>query len=109
MGSRGLKLHHTRDWLEVGHPAVRRLMEWCGGPRPAVPPPHCGRRRACGHSAAGGATMPSHASVARLDYVFVGDGPAIAGARLLGERPGAMGFYPSDHLALAATLRGWAE
>lgn len=56
----------------------------------------------------GGATMPSHAPVARLDYLFVGTGPALTGAVLFGERPDADGFYPSDHLGLAVTLR-WPD
>jgi endonuclease/exonuclease/phosphatase family metal-dependent hydrolase len=42
---------------------------------------------------------------ARLDYVFVGPGPAIVRAALLGDRPDAEGFYASDHFGVAATLR----
>lgn len=53
----------------------------------------------------GGATMPSHAPVARLDYAYVGGGPLVTGATLLGDRPDADGFYPSDHLGLTVTLR----
>lgn len=60
------------------------------------------------HGGAGGATMPSHAPVARLDYLFVGAEPALIGATLLGDQPDANGFYPSDHLGVSATLR-WPE
>jgi endonuclease/exonuclease/phosphatase family metal-dependent hydrolase len=57
------------------------------------------------HPTASGPTMPSHAPVARLDYIFIGPGLAITQAMRLGEQPDADGFYSSDHLGVAATLR----
>jgi hypothetical protein len=41
----------------------------------------------------------------RIDYVFVGPGPEIVRAVLLGTQPDADGFYASDHFGVAATLR----
>jgi endonuclease/exonuclease/phosphatase family metal-dependent hydrolase len=58
-----------------------------------------------------GATMPSHRPLsptdrpARIDYVLVGPGPKIVRAVLLGTVPDADGFFASDHLGVAATLR----
>jgi endonuclease/exonuclease/phosphatase family metal-dependent hydrolase len=52
-----------------------------------------------------GPTMPSQAPVARLDYILVGPGLTITQAMRLGEQPDADGFYSSDHLGVAATLR----
>jgi endonuclease/exonuclease/phosphatase family metal-dependent hydrolase len=45
------------------------------------------------------------ASHMRIDYVFVGPGPEIVRAVLLGTQPDADGFYASDHFGVAATLR----
>jgi endonuclease/exonuclease/phosphatase family metal-dependent hydrolase len=42
---------------------------------------------------------------ARFDYIFVGPGPEIVRAMLLGDQPDAEGFYASDHFGVAATLR----
>jgi endonuclease/exonuclease/phosphatase family metal-dependent hydrolase len=53
---------------------------------------------------AAGLTMPSQAPSARIDYILVGDGLAVLGASRLGDDPDPDGFYPSDHLGLAATL-----
>jgi endonuclease/exonuclease/phosphatase family metal-dependent hydrolase len=41
----------------------------------------------------------------RIDYIFVGPGPEVVRAVLLGDRPDAEGFYASDHFGVAATLR----
>jgi endonuclease/exonuclease/phosphatase family metal-dependent hydrolase len=55
--------------------------------------------------------MPSHRPttprdrLTRFDYVLVGPGPEIIDAELLGVRPDQDGFYASDHLGVAATLR----
>jgi endonuclease/exonuclease/phosphatase family metal-dependent hydrolase len=57
------------------------------------------------HGEAVGATMPSHAPVVRLDYLFVGAGPVLGQTTLLGDEPDGEGFYPSDHLGVAAVLR----
>jgi endonuclease/exonuclease/phosphatase family metal-dependent hydrolase len=56
------------------------------------------------HSAEPGPTMPSHAPVARLDYVLLPPGARAVGATRLGDHPDAAGFYPSDHLGLAVTV-----
>ncbi|HEX2037364.1 MAG TPA: endonuclease/exonuclease/phosphatase family protein [Chloroflexota bacterium] len=45
---------------------------------------------------------------ARFDYLFVGPGPEVGRAVLLGEEPDADGFYASDHFGVAATLR-WPQ
>jgi endonuclease/exonuclease/phosphatase family metal-dependent hydrolase len=52
-----------------------------------------------------GATMPSHAPVSRIEYILIGDGPTFASAARIGATPDADGFYASDHLGVAATLR----
>ena len=52
-----------------------------------------------------GATMPSHAPVVRLDYLFVSPEVRVIRAERLGELPDPDGFYPSDHLGVSATLR----
>jgi len=52
-----------------------------------------------------GPTMPSHAPTSRIDYILVGPGPSIVQAVRLGEQPDSEGFYASDHLGVAATLR----
>jgi endonuclease/exonuclease/phosphatase family metal-dependent hydrolase len=52
-----------------------------------------------------GPTMPSHAPISRIDYILVGPGPSIVEAVRLGEQPDEEGFYASDHLGVAATLR----
>ncbi len=41
----------------------------------------------------------------RIDYIFVGPGPEIVRAVLLGTQPDADGFYASDHFGVATTLR----
>jgi endonuclease/exonuclease/phosphatase family metal-dependent hydrolase len=56
------------------------------------------------HPAEPGPTMPSHAPVVRIDYVLVPSGARVLAATRLGDRPDADGFYPSDHLGLAATV-----
>lgn len=52
-----------------------------------------------------GPTMPSEAPAVRLDYLLVGPGLDVAQAVRLGEQPDPDGFYPSDHLGVAATFR----
>jgi endonuclease/exonuclease/phosphatase family metal-dependent hydrolase len=52
-----------------------------------------------------GPTMPSQAPVIRIDYIFVCPGPAILRSMRLGDRADTDGFYPSDHLGVAATLQ----
>jgi endonuclease/exonuclease/phosphatase family metal-dependent hydrolase len=51
-----------------------------------------------------GPTMPSEAPTVRIDYILVGDGLTALGAAVLGDRPDADGFYPSDHRGVVATL-----
>jgi endonuclease/exonuclease/phosphatase family metal-dependent hydrolase len=51
-----------------------------------------------------GATMPSHAPVSRIDYIFVGPGLGVVDARRIGNQPDPDGFFPSDHLGVGATL-----
>jgi endonuclease/exonuclease/phosphatase family metal-dependent hydrolase len=52
-----------------------------------------------------GPTMPSQAPVVRIDYLFVTPGPAVVQAWRLGDEADADGFYPSDHLGVAAAFR----
>jgi endonuclease/exonuclease/phosphatase family metal-dependent hydrolase len=56
------------------------------------------------HPRDAGPTMPSHEPVARIDYILVGTGISVVDAVRLGADPDGDGFYPSDHLGLAATL-----
>jgi endonuclease/exonuclease/phosphatase family metal-dependent hydrolase len=51
-----------------------------------------------------GATMPSHAPVVRLDYLFISPGVSVSRADRMGDQPDPDGFYPSDHLGVTATL-----
>ena len=41
----------------------------------------------------------------RIDYIFVGPGPDVVRAGVLGDRPDRDGFYASDHFGVATTLR----
>jgi endonuclease/exonuclease/phosphatase family metal-dependent hydrolase len=52
-----------------------------------------------------GLTMPSQAPAVRLDYLLVSPHLAVEHALRFGQEPDADGFYPSDHLGVAATLR----
>lgn len=52
-----------------------------------------------------GPTMPAQAPLRRIDYIFVSPGPVVVQAVRFGEQPDPEGFYPSDHLGVAATLR----
>jgi beta-glucosidase len=45
----------------------------------------------------------------RIDYVFVGPGPDIVRAVLIGNEPDGEGFCASDHFGVAATLRWHAD
>ncbi|HEY8490426.1 MAG TPA: endonuclease/exonuclease/phosphatase family protein [Dehalococcoidia bacterium] len=51
-----------------------------------------------------GPTFPSHRPSRTLDYVLAGQGLHVRGARLVGDRPDALGYYPSDHLGVLANL-----
>jgi endonuclease/exonuclease/phosphatase family metal-dependent hydrolase len=68
--------------------------------------PRIGLRDAwvCANPADPGATMPSHAPVSRLDYVFVGPGLRVIDARRIGTQPDPDGFFPSDHQGVAAIV-----
>lgn len=59
-------------------------------------------RAACG--AVAGPTFPSHAPARTLDYILAGRGLTVRDARLVGHEPDALGYYPSDHLGVLATL-----
>jgi endonuclease/exonuclease/phosphatase family metal-dependent hydrolase len=52
-----------------------------------------------------GLTMPGQAPAVRLDYILVSPHLAVEQAVRFGQEPDADGFYPSDHLGVAATLR----
>lgn len=52
-----------------------------------------------------GPTMPSQAPVVRLDYIFFSPECSARSARRFGQEPDADGFYPSDHLGVAASLQ----
>jgi endonuclease/exonuclease/phosphatase family metal-dependent hydrolase len=52
-----------------------------------------------------GLTVPSQAPAVRLDYILVSPHLAVEQAVRFGQVPDADGFYPSDHLGVAATLR----
>ncbi len=56
------------------------------------------------HPVDGGPTMPSELPTHRLDYIFIGNSFQIQAVERLGTRPDQDGFYPSDHLGVAATL-----
>jgi endonuclease/exonuclease/phosphatase family metal-dependent hydrolase len=57
------------------------------------------------HPADAGPTMPSEGPVVRLDYLFMSPTLAVERAERIGGQPDADGFYPSDHLGVAVTLR----
>jgi endonuclease/exonuclease/phosphatase family metal-dependent hydrolase len=52
-----------------------------------------------------GPTMPSQAPVIRIDYIFTNSCWSVVQAVRFGQRPDTDGFYPSDHLGVAATMR----
>jgi endonuclease/exonuclease/phosphatase family metal-dependent hydrolase len=49
------------------------------------------------------ATMPSHDPAVTLDYIFVRN-VEVKRCWAVGSAADAMGYYPSDHLGLAASL-----
>ena len=51
-----------------------------------------------------GPTMPSQAPTIRIDYIFVSPALAVTVALRFGHKPARDGFYPSDHLGVAAVL-----
>jgi len=52
-----------------------------------------------------GPTMPSHAPVSRIDYVFVSSSLSVLNAQRIGHQADEDGFYASDHLGLVVTLQ----
>jgi endonuclease/exonuclease/phosphatase family metal-dependent hydrolase len=52
-----------------------------------------------------GPTMPSQAPVIRIDYIFTSGAWSVVWADRFGQESDTDGFYPSDHLSVAATIR----
>lgn len=51
-----------------------------------------------------GPTMPSHAPVSRIDYVFVNSSVDVLNTARIGDHADEEGFYASDHLGLVVIL-----
>jgi endonuclease/exonuclease/phosphatase family metal-dependent hydrolase len=116
-----VSLHVTPRSEPARLAALQELLRRLGGRRPLVvgdfnAPPEGATLRlmadagwrdawAGAHPADPGPTMPGHAPVVRIDYVLLPAGVDVLAATRLGEEPDADGFYPSDHLGLAATVR----